>query len=270
MISKPMKLLDHADKWERLLAVLLWLRKNPRPEIYVRQMDLPGVDTKFIESCEGILIELFRAMTVGEEATTGLIGEGRKSFADRFGFLSKPTLIRFRILDPRMHIQGLSDLSAPLSEVAALSLPVKHIFITENDINGLAFPPLEGSVVLFGLGYGVETLSAIPWLHRIGISYWGDIDTHGFAILDRLRMTFPECRSILMDRETLMAHRDFGVEERSPARAALVRLTPEENSLYEDFLLNRMQNNLRLEQERIGFKWVENALAAWSAGSVEG
>ena len=270
MISKPMRLLDHAEKWERLLAVLLWMRKNPRPEIYVRQMDLTGVDTKFIECCEGILTELFRAMTVGAETTIEPIGEGRKSFEARFGFLSKPTLIRFRILDPRMHIQGFSDLSAPLSEVASLSLPVKRVFITENDINGLAFPPLCGSLVLFGLGYGIETLSAIPWLHKVEILYWGDIDTHGFAILDRLRIAFPECRSILMDRETLVAHRDLWVEERSPARAALVRLTPEENSVYEDLMLNRIQNNLRLEQERIGFKWVENALTAWSADSAQG
>ncbi len=276
MIAKPMKLLDQAEKWPRLLAVLQWLRQNPRPEIYVRQMDLSGVDTKFVESCEGILTELFRAMTDGSvrtipdgsvrtitdgaETTTGLPGEGRKSFAAKFGFLSKPTLIRFRILDPQLKIQGLSDVSAPLDQVASLCLPVKRVFITENDINGLAFPLLEGSLVLFGLGYGVESLSAIAWLRQVEIYYWGDIDTHGFAILDRLRMAFPKCRSILMDRETMMAHRDFWVEEHSPSRAALVRLTPEENSLYADLQQNRMQNNLRLEQERIGFKWVESAL----------
>lgn len=278
MISRPMKLLDHAEKWERLLAVLLWLRAHPRPEIYVRQMDLPGVDTKFVASCEGILTELFRAMTdgsgtatdggvgagVGAENATGLPGEGRKSFESRFGFLSKPVLIRFRILDPGMRIQGLSDLSVPLDQIASLSLPVKRVFITENDINGLAFPPLEGSLVIFGLGYGIESLSAIAWLHQVEIYYWGDIDTHGFAILDRLRMAFPKCRSILMDRETLMAHRVFWVEERSPSRAALVRLTPEENALHRELRSNGIQDNLRLEQERIGFKWVENGLRAWS------
>ncbi len=278
MISKPMKLLGHAEKWERLVAVLLWLRQNSQPKIYVRQMDLPGVDTKFIESCEGILIELFRAISVGvatltaaatattstEAVTTtetGVLGDGHKSFEVKFGFLSKPTLIRFRILDPRMHIQGLSDLSVPLDEVASLSLPVKRVFITENAINGLAFPPVDNSLVLFGLGYGVECLSAISWLHKVEIFYWGDIDTHGFAILDRLRIAFPACRSILMDRETLMSHRDFWVEERVPTRGMLNRLTPEESSLYGDLILNRIQNNLRLEQERIGFKWVKAALA---------
>ena len=269
MCSKPLKLLDYAEKWERLLAVLDWLRKHPRPEIYVRQMDLPGVDTKFIESCEGILTELFRSMAPGAETGTGSTGEGAKTFEARFGFLSKPSLIRFRILDRRMHIQGLSDLSVPVDEAAALSLPVKRVFITENDINGLAFPPLEGSLVLFGLGYGVDVLSAIPWLREVGIYYWGDIDTHGFAILDRLRTAFPDCRSILMDRETLMGHRDFWGEERSPAGVALARLTPEENALYEDLLLNRIRYNLRLEQERIGFKWLKDALSAWSAGPVQ-
>jgi hypothetical protein len=191
-------------------------------------------------------------------------GEAHKSFEAKFGFLSKPTLIRFRILDPRLHIQGLSDLSVPLDEAASLSLPVKRVFITENAINGLAFPPLDSSLVLFGLGYGVECLSAIPWLHKVEIFYWGDIDTHGFAILDRLRIGFPACRSILMDRETLMSHKDFWVEERVPARGVLNRLTPEESSLYGDLIMNRIQNNLRLEQERIGFKWVQAALAAGS------
>jgi hypothetical protein len=149
----------------------------------------------------------------------------------------------------------------PLDEVASLSLPVKRVYITENAINGLAFPPLDSSLVLFGLGYGVECLSAISWLHKVEIFYWGDIDTHGFAILDRLRMAFPTSRSILMDRETLMSHRDFWVAERVPARGMLNRLTPEESALYGDLIMNRIQNNLRLEQERIGFKWVKAALA---------
>lgn len=264
LISKPMKLLDHAERWERLMAVLEWLRRNPRPDIYVRQMDLPGVDTKFIESCEGILTELFQA--IASPAMAGPETDGRKTFEARFGFLCKPTTVRFRILDRRLHVQGLSDLSAPVGEVARLSLPVKRVFITENDINGLAFPPMDESLVLFGLGYGVETLSAIPWLNDVEIFYWGDIDTHGFAILDRLRSAFPDCRSILMDRETLMAHRDFWGEERSPARAALTRLTPLEGELYEDLLMNRIRINLRLEQERIGFNWVREALGDLSSG----
>ena len=33
----------------------------------------------------------------------------------------------------------------------------------------------------------------------------GDIDTHGFAILDTLRARFDHVESFLMDRDTLMA-----------------------------------------------------------------
>lgn len=258
--AKPMKLLDQAEKWERLLSVLEWLRAHPRPGIYVRQMDLPGVDTKFIESSEGILTELHQRLGSEGESICGPGSDRRKTFEARFGFLSKPALVRFRILDSRMRIQGLSDLSVPVDEMAGLSLPVKRIYITENDINGLAFPPLEASLVLFGLGYGVESLATIPWLQGIEVFYWGDIDTHGFVILDRVRSILPLCKSLLMDRETMMVHRDFWVKERVPARSALTRLTAEEGELYEDLVLNRLGENLRLEQERLGFNWVTQAL----------
>jgi len=36
---------------------------------------------------------------------------------------------------------------------------------------------------------------------------------------------------------------------------------PEEKSLYDDLRDNRMRKNLRLEQEKIGFGWVESGLA---------
>ena len=197
-----------------------------------------------------------------EESSDSDIRVGnQRNFEARFGFLAKPSLIRFRILDSRHHIQGLSDISAPLSEVAILSPQVERVFITENIINGLALPPLSESLIIFGLGYGVDCLSSIPWLRGKQLFYWGDIDTHGFAILDRLRTAFPGCRSILMDRETLLEHRSFWVEERNQAKTPLAHLTCEERELYEDLREGRIQAHLRLEQERIGFGWVERALS---------
>jgi hypothetical protein len=32
------------------------------------------------------------------------------------------------------------------------SAPLERVFITENEINGLAFPDVPGSLVIFGLG----------------------------------------------------------------------------------------------------------------------
>jgi hypothetical protein len=40
----------------------------------------------------------------------------------------------------------------------------------------------------------------------------------------------------------------------------LSRLNTEERALYDDLRDNRLGKNLRLEQERIGFGWVEKAL----------
>jgi hypothetical protein len=43
--------------------------------------------------------------------------------------------------------------------------------------------------------------------------YWGGIDTHGFAILDRLRASIPGAALLLMDENTLQAHRHVWGQE---------------------------------------------------------
>jgi hypothetical protein len=40
----------------------------------------------------------------------------------------------------------------------------------------------------------------------------------------------------------------------------LPRLNREEQALYDDLRDNRLRKNLRLEQEKVGFGWVEAAL----------
>ena len=109
-------------------------------------------------------------------------------------------------------------------------------------------------------------LAQTAWLARCQVFYWGDIDTHGFAILDQLRGCLPQARSLLMDRATLLAFKaQWGMEEK-PTRRDLPRLNTEEGALYDDLRDNRLRPNLRLEQERIGFGWVETALAALHTG----
>ncbi|MGL4340605.1 MAG: Wadjet anti-phage system protein JetD domain-containing protein [Rhodoglobus sp.] len=85
--------------------------------------------------------------------------------------------------------------------------------------------------------------------------YWGDLDTHGFAILDRVRAHLPAARSVLMDRESLLAHQDRWGREPKPTAALLPRLEPAEAALYEDLVSDRYAPAVRLEQERIDGKW---------------
>jgi len=93
------------------------------------------------------------------------------------------------------------------------------------------------------------------------VYYWGDIDTHGFAILDQLRAHISHARSLLMDRATLLAFEDqWGVEEAQTQRD-LPRIDADERTLYDDLRDNRIRSALRLEQERIAFGWVEDVLS---------
>jgi hypothetical protein len=100
----------------------------------------------------------------------------------------------------------------------------------------------------------------LPWLRAAPVHYWGDLDTHGFAILDRLRAWLPQTASFLMDRETLLAHRDRWVPEPTPTAATLTRLDTAEAALYDDLVSDRLAESLRLEQERIGWAWARDRL----------
>ncbi|MEJ8816095.1 DUF3322 domain-containing protein [Variovorax ureilyticus] len=255
---RPIQALDLADRWERLLAVVAWLQAHPRPGVYLRQVDVPGVDSKFIEAQRGVLAELLDLALPPKVVETG--ANGVAQFTRRFGFLDKPVRIRFRLLDPALPglpgCEGLPDITLDAANFAVLALPVERVFITENETNFLAFPEMAGAIVAFGAGYGWEALARAAWLHRCQLHYWGDIDTHGFAILDQLRGYFPRAASFLMDRETLLAHRLHWGEEPKPARHELSRLTIEEAAVYDDLRFDRHQLRLRLEQERIGFGWV--------------
>jgi len=258
--ERPMTLLEHADDWDRVLAVVEHFRVHPRPDLYRRQLEIPGVDTKFIEARRGLLAELLDAVlpdTAIDRSATGARG-----FDQRFGLREEPALIRFRILDTGLAIRGLTDLSVPIEQFAALDLPVTRVFVTENKINGLAFPDLPGAIVIMGLGYGLDRLADIPWLPDAGLTYWGDIDTHGFAILNRLRHHIPTARSLLMDRATLDAHRRLWTQEGRNQRftGELDRLTNDEWQLFDDLRHDRPGERVRLEQERVGFGWLKERL----------
>lgn len=255
---KPLIALLHAGEWNRMLAVVGWFQLHPRPEIYLRQVDIAGVDTKFIESRRGVIAELLDRALPPEALTQDM--SPTRQFERRYGLRVKPTLVRFRILDQRISIRGLTDVTTTATEFAGLDLPVRRVFITENEINGLVFPPVPGSIVIFGLGYGLERLAEVGWLRERAVSYWGDIDTHGFAMLDRLRARLPEACSLLMDRETLMEHASWWEQEPTQHEGALDRLTVPERLLYEELRGDRLGPHVRLEQERIGFSWLESAL----------
>ena len=261
LVKRPLRALELAEDWPRLLDIVAWLRAHPRPGIYLRQVDLAGVHSKFIEAHRAVLSELFDLALPA--AAVDFSACGVAGFCRRYGFREKPVRLRFRLLDSRLALFGADtdqDIAVTAETFARLNLPVQQVFITENEINFLAFPAVADSMVVFGSGYGFEMLAGAAWLHGCRLYYWGDLDTHGFAILDQLRTLFPHVISFLMDRETLLTHRPLWGEEAQPETRELPRLTAAERTVYDDLRLNRVGRQVRLEQEKIGFVSMQKAL----------
>ena len=70
-----LKVLELAGDWERLLQVVTWVRDHPRPGVYLRQVDLPGVHTKFIENHRGVLADLLD-LALPPESVDQEVGKG--------------------------------------------------------------------------------------------------------------------------------------------------------------------------------------------------
>ena len=261
---QPLRALAQAEVWPKLLALVAWLQAHPRPGIYLRQVDLPGIHSKFIEAQRGVLAELLDLALPAE--TIDVAASGAAQFARRYGFRDKPARVRLRFLDPDhpAWVPGTdADYTMSQEAFARLAPAARRVFITENEINFLAFPQAADSLVVFGAGYGFDALAQAAWLRQRALHYWGDIDTHGFAILDQLRAHFPLAQSFLMDHDTLLDHQAQWTGEPQPTQRDLPRLNDDERRLYDDLRWRRLRvEPLRLEQERIAFGCVERAVAA--------
>ena len=268
LTARPMRALRHAHEWTRVLATVAWLNENSDHGLYLRQIAVPGVDTKFIESRKALLADLIDALPHGRKPATEA---SRGEFARRYGFLDKPQYVRFRHLGPDTPVAGFSELTVRTDEFQTIPAGTRRVYIVENEITFLALPPTRGALAIFGSGYRVGAkVERLPWLGDVELAYWGDIDTHGFAILNRLRTRFPHATSFLMDLETLTAHRDQWVTEPDQTAARLDHLDAAEAELYRTLIDGDFGPSIRLEQERIQYPLVEAAFQSMPTGNEYG
>lgn len=248
VLTHPHKALVVAPQWQQVLAAHDWLDRHRGSGRYLREISAPGVDTKFAERHRAVLAAMLEV-------------SGRsRDFAPELGLRSKPEFVRFRFAPSLGLPHPLTEVAVRAEEVAALEIEPAQALILENEITYLSVDVPPQGVVLWGRGFDVDRVGRLPWLADAKVHYWGDLDTHGFAILDRLRAWLPQTCSVLMDRETLMAHRDrWGAEDR-PTSARLTRLTVEEAEVYADMVSDRLGAKVRLEQERIDWAWAKERL----------
>lgn len=234
-VARRLGALDDAEV-PRLLTVLGWLEAHPGSGLWERELPVPGVDTKWFERHRAVVLPLAEAIGAGGLRRRGV------------GF-------RVRMLDPGL-APGPASFSVGVEELRALDVTPGRVLISENVTVLDTLPPVPGAVAVHGMGFAAPTLAEVGWIERAQQIYWGDLDTHGLAILGQVRAALPRVSSLLMDRATLAAHLDRAVPEPRPFRGEIGYLTAGEL----EALAALRAEGLRLEQERIPRQAVAAAL----------
>ncbi|TFZ04580.1 hypothetical protein EZ242_02190 [Ramlibacter rhizophilus] len=250
---------------ERLVAVATWVLANPDSGLYLRQLPILGLDTKWIESGQRRAVA---ALVCSLRGAIDAGGDSERDFLRLCGLRTPESRVRVMVLDPelRKSIGGVRDFQAPVSELASLNWAPRATLFVENLASAYSLPEMKATVAVVGLGRAVTLAGAFPWASRSQTFYWGDIDTDGLEILSLARGVFPNVRSVLMEHATLLHFRDRWVAEGTVnGRAARERLTAEERGLYEELLANEWpgwsgSHGVRLEQERLDWPYVEARL----------
>ncbi|GAA1660263.1 hypothetical protein GCM10010977_07060 [Citricoccus zhacaiensis] len=243
------------EEFDRMLGVLAWLARHPVAGLRPRQLPIRGVDSKWFSVHRTVLTALHGALA---------------SVPVDLGVVDADPRVRMRVLDPSMRPAGLEDLELPMAEAVTLDGvlggALERVLIVENKETLLCLPEARGVLAIWGRGF--DTAAAVlPWLAGVPITYWGDLDSQGFAILHRYRSHLPQVESVLMDEATLEDFADLWVPEPKPFRGALVTLTPAESRTVERL---RAEGDVRLEQERVSWPYALARLASHLRLQVDG
>ncbi len=247
--QQPKVLIEQHGIWLELLRVCQYFMAHPRPNRYARELPI-AVHTKFIDQNQAVLQRLLEVVLPPET-----IDRKAETFESRFGLRFTEPLIRFRILDGELQtVLGfpISDVSTPLSEFVTLGWQNLACLIVENKQTFLTLPTLSKTIAIWGHGNAVHLLRHAAWLSNCQLRYWGDLDAHGFWILSGLRKHFPNTQSVMMDRATLEAFREFIVPSAHLSTTQLGYLNDQEWSVFTEL----QTQNLRLEQEHLEHSYV--------------
>jgi hypothetical protein len=241
MIENSLEVVYNDGKWNDLLKVCSWFVNDFEPtKYYIRELPI-SVHTKFIEESKAVLSRLL------DHLIPERIDNQENEFEKRYQLKYVQPLVRFRWLTPGSADEFGNDISVPLDKFITTPQPCRMIFIIENKLNFLTFPPIADSIALWGKGFAIECLKDAYWLAQKDLFYWSDLDVQGFQMLSQLRSYFPRTKAFLMDQKFLDMFQAFVVEGTPAPNIIVSNLNETESAVF-----NRLKkDNLRLEQERI-------------------
>ncbi len=246
--ENPEVLLNNYSVWLEIIKVCKYFTSNPPPHPYYIR-DLPvEVHSKFIEKNSNLLKRILDLLLPND-----WINIGSNDFSERY-FLKKVSVYtQIRILDDGLKTYlGYDECSLTLEDAAWIKWVPENVFIIENQICFLTFPKVKNSVAIFGEGFKSRLSKDIPWLNKTNLYCWFDLDTAGFEMLNMIREHYPKAISFLMDEKTYSIFENFSVDNKGKKKT-LPLLSPDEQKIHQ-FLID---NNRRLEQERISFPYVQ-------------
>ena len=255
-LQKPFLALENSAIAQEVVAIAEFFIQNPKPLCYTRELPILGIDTKFIEKNRKFLDQVLSSVLPEKHFDADITQLSDGGFERKYGLKTPPTLIRFRIFGG---LCGFEDMSLPLESFAKLDVELKSVFIVENLQTFLAFPLQQGTMVVFGKGYGARSLKAVKWLEKKKLYYFGDIDIDGLAILSNFRSVFPNTESFCMDLQTFKTYEKLAHYAKQKTKEIPKNLSSKEQKTY-NYLLQTKHGELtlRLEQERIPMETIKN------------
>src|SRR5699024_2065231 len=135
-----------------------------------------------------------------------------------------------------------------ISQLSRLPVSPRLVFVFENLETVLAMPVWPSAVAVHGSGYAVDAVAQLAWIGGARVIYWGDLDSHGFAILNRLRTHLPDVEPVVMHEPALRAHERLCEPQPKPSSGPVRELSGPEARARERI---RAEGDVRLEQARI-------------------
>jgi hypothetical protein len=247
--------LDPTDQ-DRLVAVCHWLHANPHSSLYIRQLPIEGIDTKWIgrhRTLIAAMLEFTLPIDAVDAATDPPAPDADESFHERVGLRRVPQHINIVLCDPtlRAGYSGARTLALTSRDLEAIPITPRTVLIIENKETGYAVPDRPGLLVVHGLGLNLKALAAISWLRATRILYWGDIDAAGFEWLNNLRAYGVDATSLLMTEAIIDMYAYLATDGALPANRELSHLTREERDVHLKLVAGHYGRRFLLEQERL-------------------
>jgi hypothetical protein len=229
------------SEFDLLLLAATWFDTHDATGLTPRQVPIPGLHAKWLNTHQPLILALTRRTELG--------------------LLPRhPARIHYTYLDPHYLATGARRHdSATVGDTATPAYLPRIVVISENKDTALHFPPIPEAIAVEGEGFGGKTAAAFPWLAQAPLLiYWGDIDRHGYEILNGWREDGIQATSILMDADTYDTYEPYGTNvdrKGTPLHPGdpklLPDLAPHELAVYHRLLDPGLHTHRRIEQERI-------------------